>query len=158
MEHANLEGMDEVYDLLDVAAKVFGCKALAGDIDKPYSTLRNELARQPHYKLGLSTALAIMARTGDMAPLRAICRMFGLLCFEVPRAEPCNPIPFIKMVASTSKSFGTAVSCLGDALEDGKITHAEAKACRTLSDALVEEVLRLREYLDRTEKQTKGGT
>ena len=57
--------MDEIIDLLDSAAKSYPMKALADDIGKAESTLRNELTEQPGYKTGLRTAIKIWDKTGD---------------------------------------------------------------------------------------------
>ena len=64
--------MDELYDLIDSAAKRYPIKALAPEIDKAESTLRGELNRQPEHKLGLSTALLIIEKTWDSGGREAL--------------------------------------------------------------------------------------
>ena len=98
--------MDQIIDLLDAASKQYPIKALAPEVGKAESTLRNELTQQEGYKLGLITTLLIMQKTGDLAALDRIEALFNRVAFVLPRSEPGNLAPLVKQVAGLSKEFG----------------------------------------------------
>lgn len=139
--------MDEIIDLLDIAAKNYPIKALAVEIGKAESTLRNELTQQPGYKLGLQTALLIMKRTGDLRALDKIEEAFDRVAFRLPKAEPNDMSELMKLIAGGTREFGEHMAAMADAMEDGKITRAEAVGClKELRDVMAE-LVKLRAYL-----------
>ena len=104
--------MEEIIDLLDIAAKSYPIKALCSEIDKKESTLRNELTEQPGYKLGLKTAILIMKKTGDLKALDRIERIFNRVAFLLPEPDPEKILPLMKMVAKATKEFGELVEAV----------------------------------------------
>ena len=94
------ERMDRVIDFLDAVAKLYPIKKLAPELksrlthNKAESTLRCELNQQPGYKLGLVTAVMIMAKTrhlGSLAALDMIEAVFNRTALELPAVTPTDP-------------------------------------------------------------------
>jgi len=141
--------LDRVFDLLDASAKAYPIKALADEIGKGESTLRNELTEQPGYKLGLRTAVMILRRTGDLRPLDGIEEMFGRISFPIPRSDKSDMIPILRLAGKMMQEFGEHTQALANALVDGKITRAEAENClKELNDVLVS-CIELKAHLER---------
>jgi hypothetical protein len=141
--------LDRVFDLLDASAKAYPIKALADEIGKGESTLRNELTEQPGYKLGLRTAVLILRRTGDLRPLDGIEEMLGRIAFALPRSDKTDMIPILRLAGKMMQEFGEHTQALANALVDGKITRAEAEIClKELNDVLVS-CIELRAHLER---------
>ena len=143
-----MQEIEQVIDSLDIAAKSYPLKALAPEIGKGESTLRNELSGQPGYKLGLLTALLIMKKTGDLAALDRIERMFGRVAFVLPRPERLNPAPLMRLVANVTKEFGGQLEAFSRALDDGVMTASEARECLKELLELVEACIQLQAYLE----------
>lgn len=126
---------DEIIDYLDVAAKKYPMKKLAGRIKghvsniRAESTLRNELNQQPGYKLGLITAIQIMQITGDTEALDAVETMFGRVAFKLPKHTDGNPSTLMKLAAKLSKGFAKTIEEMAGAMEDGKLTKKERARC-----------------------------
>jgi hypothetical protein len=140
--------MQDVIDLLDVAAKSYPLKALAPDIGKAESTLRNELTQQEGYKLGLVTTYQILKHTKDYRALDRLEKLLGRVAFTLPDASPTDMPTLMQMVGATAKEFGEHMACMGVAMADGKIDNTEVKQClKELHDALVS-LVRLKAYLD----------
>jgi len=140
--------MDEIIDLLDIAAKDFPIKALADEIDKAESTLRNELTRQPGYKLGLHTAVLIMKKTKDLRALDKIESFFNRVAFVLPPPQEGAMEPIMKMVASMAREFGENMEALAKTLEDGKITKHEATRCLQENKDVITACVKLQAYLE----------
>ena len=121
--------MDGLIDLLDIAAKEYPVKALAFEIDKAESTLRNELTQQPGYKLGLLTAVLIMSKTDDLRALDRIEDMFNRVAFNLPEPDGTNIPVVMEMVGSISREFGESMQEMSKTIVDGKITKKEAERC-----------------------------
>jgi hypothetical protein len=129
--------LDEIYDLLDAAAKAHPMKALADEIGKAESTLRNELTEQPGYKLGLRTAILVLRRTGDLRPLDAIEAMFGRVAFAIPKCDKTDLHPVLRLAGKAMKEFGEYTQAMAHPLAAGEITRAEAAVClKELNDVL----------------------
>lgn len=140
--------MQEIIDRFDATAKAYPIKALADELGKAESTLRNELTRQPGYKLGLITSLLILDRTEDMTPLDVIEARYGRVAFRLPACtDACSPV--MALVARLTKEFGEHMQELAAALDDGIISRDEA-ACvlKELKDVMVA-CLELQGYLER---------
>jgi len=138
--------MQDVLDLLDIAAKGYPLKALAPEINKGESTLRNELTIQPGYKLGLNTTILILKKTNDLRALDLIEHMFDRVAFNIPDAKPNDMKSLIEMLAKISKEFGENMIETGKAMEDGTITRTEARSCLTELQDLIEACLHLKGY------------
>ncbi len=142
-----MDHMDRVIDQLDIAAKDYPMKALAPELGKGESTLRNELTFQPGYKLGLLTALLIMKHTGNLRALDTIEGMFGRVAFDLPRADGKDPSPIMQLVGRLSVEFGEHMEVMGKALDDCEIEKPEAKEClRELNDVITA-CVKLKAYL-----------
>jgi len=140
--------VQRVFDHLDVAAKQYGCEALAGRIGKAQSTLRNELAGLPGHKLGIITAIQILAWTGDLAALDSLEETLGRVPVEFPRSKKDDPAPLMAASGRLAREFGEHMSVLGAALMDGVIEPREARACLKELDEAVKAALAVRVHLE----------
>jgi len=147
--------MDEIYDLLDSAAKRYPMKALADDINKAESTLRNELNRQDGYKLGLQTAILIMRRTGDLAALDRIEALFNRTALDLPEPAdiPTSPRPLVNQAAGLMKETSEALAAVSDALHPSSpggenMTAREASKCASELDDVIDVCTKLKAYCD----------
>ena len=130
--------MQDVIDFLDVAAKNYPIKALAPDLGKAESTLRNELTQQDGYKLGLLTAYQILKRTKDYRALDRMEILLGRVAFPLPTATHDNMPALMTLAGRLSKEFGEHMQILAKAMEDGAITKKEALEChKELMDMMV---------------------
>lgn len=139
--------MDRIIDLLDAAAKFHPIKALAEEIGKAESTLRNELTGQPGYKLGLRTSLLILKKTGDLRALDEIEAMVGRVAFAVPRASG-SMAPVMELAAAAMRELGEDMKEIGQAMADGVITPKEAGRCIAEIDETIAALARLRGHLE----------
>lgn len=153
------DAIQEVFDLLDVAAKSYPVKALAYELynDKGHakaeSTLRGELNQQPGHKLGLVTALHILERTKDFRALDRIEALFGRVAFPMPEARSGEAAPVVRLVAKLTQEFGGHMEALGAALDDGRITGEEAQTCLKELEDLIRACGRLQAHLEGIEKK-----
>jgi regulatory protein CII len=145
--------MDELHDTLDAAAKGHPIKALAPEIGKAESSLRNELTQQPGYKLGLVTAIQIMKTTKNLKALDRIETMFNRVAFEIPRADSANPVPLMRLMAELSKEFAESISACSDAWKDGIVTKAELTRCQKENRDLIEKAIQLEANLEAYAKE-----
>ena len=135
--------MDEINDRLDMAAKGYPIKALAPKLKteitaaKAESTLRGELNQTAGYKLGLVTAIQIMAETGDLSALDRIEDLFGRTAFEIPRVAPGDPAPFMKLLSRLSKEFSETVQEVSSGLANDDLDADETKRCLKEVDDLI---------------------
>ncbi|MBI5843705.1 MAG: hypothetical protein HZB23_03445 [Deltaproteobacteria bacterium] len=147
-ETPQLAKLEDVFDALEIAAKTFGMKRLAPEVDKSYSALANELSRQPTYKLGLSTAILIMAKTGDMRPLEEINAIFNRVTVPVPGRPWGSPENLVKGLSAMALEFAQATESFARAISDGFITDGERGACIREIGELVEACLRVKTWLE----------
>lgn len=148
---ADLEKMEDLYEALEIAAKVHGLKAVAAAADKAYSTLANELSRQPTYKLGLSTAMVIISVTRKMAPLKALNRLFGCVPVPVPERPWGSVRDILSGSAEIAMGFAGVAETLAMAMADGMVTGDERTLCRAKIAELLEAVLRVDAWLSEGE-------
>jgi len=141
--------MDGIIDLFDIAAKEYPIKALAPEIGKGESTLRNELTQQPGYKLGLLDAILIMKKTCNLRPLDKIEEIFHRTAFVIPHPEYNNTIPIMKLVANLSKEFSKTIHLMADALENSAISKKDAKQCLTKNKELIKTCIEVQAYLQK---------
>ncbi len=139
--------MDQVIDLLDAAAKSYPLKALAPEIGKAESTLRNELTEQLSYKLGLRTAFQVWKKTGDLKSLDRIERLLGRVAYSLPKPSS-NPAKLMELAGALAKEFGEHVQILGLSLSDGEVDAKEAKLCLRELRELIEAAVRLQAHLE----------
>lgn len=151
MEFIDYPDIDRLFDLLDIAAKKYPIKALAPEIDKNEKTLRAELTREGTAKLGLTTSILIMHKAwhyGGRAALDLIESFFGRVAFDLPRPEPGDMRPVMRMVGSLSREFGESMTALATALDDGRVTPEEAEKCLKENQDLITACVLLKAYLE----------
>ena len=141
--------MDGIIDLLDIAAKEYPIKALAPEMGKGESTLRNELTQQPGYKLGIMDAVLIMKKTSNLRALDRIEGMFNRTAFVIPHPEYNNTIPIMNLVANLSEDFSDTIGAMAAALRDSVITKQEAKQCIKENKELIKACIELQAYLQK---------
>ena len=135
--------MEDVIDLLDAAAKRYPIKALAPELKsdltraRAESTLRAELNQTEGYKLGMLTAVMIMAKTGDLFALDEMEDIFNRVAFELPTAVPDNSMELMKLIAKLSKEFSETVQEVAFAMKDNQINKKEASRCLKELDDLI---------------------
>ncbi len=118
--------LDEIRDQLDVTAKGYPLKALACDLKKKESTLRNELNGQEGNKLGFDTAFEILDKTRDLKTLDLMETHFGRVAIEMHGADtPVN----MESLSKLAKKSGEAIATLAGALADEVLTAEEKKDC-----------------------------
>lgn len=140
--------MQTVIDLLDVAAKEYPIKAIAPEMGKSESTLRNELTQQEGYKLGLITAYQILKITGNLRALDRIEHLLGRVAFPIPIAKSKDMPAVMQMVSKISKEFGDHMHTMATAMEDGIITRQEAIECRKELEDVIAASAELKTYLE----------
>lgn len=145
--------MDEIIDLLDSAAKRYPIKALAPEIGKGESTLRNELTQQPGYKLGLVTAIMIMQKTGDTDAIDRMEAVLGRVAYKLPKASNGNLGALCRLHGQHVVEFGQAAQEFGQAMQDRQIDKREGeqwlKELREANMKGLELQANLEEYLKR---------
>ena len=141
--------MDGIIDLLDIAAKEYPIKALAPEMGKGESTLRNELTQQPGYKLGLMDAIQIMKKTENLRALDRIEGMFNRTAFQIPNPEYNNAVTIMKLVANLSKEFSKTIHLMANALEGSAISKTEATKCLRENKELIKACIELQAYLQK---------
>lgn len=139
--------MDRIIDLLDAAAKAYPIKALAPEIGKGESTLRNELNGQEGYKLGLITAVNIWRLTKDFRSLDRIEHILGRVAFPTPIAEHRNMSPIMRLAARLTKEFGEHMQEIAEAMADGVVTAKEARRCLEELGDVIEACVELQAHL-----------
>jgi hypothetical protein len=140
--------MDQIFDLIDSAAKRFPMSAVVARLeDKAESTLRNELNRQPGYKLGLATAVRIIRITRDFSALDCIEKMCGRVAFDIPPLASADRAPLLELAGQLAVEYGEYCVELGNALRDRKITADEKKRCIKEVDDVVQKCLQLKANL-----------
>ena len=140
--------MDCVFDLLDTAAKAYPIKALADEIGKAESTLRNELSRQPGYKHGLHTAYLILKKTGDLRALDEIESMLGRVAFSLPKSKG-KITDLMSMTADLTKEFGEHLGAVAVAMKDKRLTPKEAETILKEVTDVIEAGIRIKAYLEK---------
>ena len=141
--------MDGIIDLLDIAAKEYPIMALAPEMGKGESTLRNELTQQPGYKLGLMDAIQIMKKTENLRALDRIEGMFNRTAFVIPHPEYNNTIPVMNLVANLSEEFSDTIGAMATALRESVITKQEATKCLRENKELIKACIELQAYLQK---------
>lgn len=101
--------------------------AIADIVGKPYSTMMSELARQGTHKPDMDLLPVFVRATGSDAPLKALARSTGGVFLRLPDVEPGDSHPVAAQLAETVREFGEFLTTLGQALEDGVISRAEAR-------------------------------
>jgi hypothetical protein len=119
-----------LHDFIDVSAKRYPLKSLAPLVNKAESSLRNELMQQSGYKLGITTAIEIMERTGDMSALDWIERRFDRVAVRIPTSSPTRENDLVSYAGKVARETGDVLIVLGASLADGHMTAEERTKIR----------------------------
>ena len=140
---------DAILDVFDISVKEYGSKKLAPEINKAYSTLRNELNPnlQEDYKLGLLTSILIMLKTKKLEPLDMVEAIFGRVAFPLPEPDPWKPCQVMELMAMMSKEFSESVKAQAEGLADGKFDKDDVPKCMKENDDMIKACLRWKAYL-----------
>lgn len=107
-------------------------KAVAEEIGKAYTTMQAELTGQERHKLGVETFTAILKATGDLAPLKFLCRRLDCALVDLGPARRAAREGSAQSLASLAlkamAELGQDSALLRCILEDGRITRREAEA------------------------------
>ena len=145
--------METVIDALDATAKAYPIKALAPELKtevtpaRAESTLRAELNQTPGYKLGLVTALMIMAKTGDLAALDQIETYFGRVAADLPGTPADDQAPLMNQVSRLSKEFSETVQEVAAAMADNHLDPNEKDRVLAELEDLITASVRFKAYL-----------
>lgn len=134
--------MQDIFDAVDATAKRYPIKALADDIGKAESTLRNELNRQVGYKFGLETFDLILRHTEDLSPLIKLNRRHNLTAFKTPKCTP-NNTHVMEAAAKVMVETGESMRAAGETLADGKLTADERERLKKEVQDVIDAALEL---------------
>lgn len=145
--------METVIDALDATAKAYPIKALAPELKtevtaaRAESTLRAELNQTHGYKLGLITAILIMAKTGDLTALDLMETCFGRTAIDLPETPAGDPAPLMQQVSRLSKEFSETVQVVATAMADGCLDPDEKNSCLKELEDLIKASVNFKAYL-----------
>lgn len=157
----------DVMDQLVIAAKAYGLKGLANELDKPYSTLSNELAEREWGKMGLRTSLTIIekcldpntealnpdqARTAAINLLDLVDNGFNRVAYNIPEIDGYM-VEIMRLISDLSVQYAEDISHLATAMEDGQWTAKEIRDCRKENRDLLTSCLQIEAYLDHLEQR-----
>lgn len=106
----------------------FDPRRTADCIDVEYSSLMRILNPHDKYDLGIRKLIPFLEATRDLTLLDHIEAHFGRVAVSV-RAERGCKMDFTG-VCRFMKEAGEAMSAVGDAVKDGRVSAAEAARCR----------------------------
>lgn len=137
----------DVYEILREVSMSYGVDRLAVHMGTPKGTLYNKLnlndSSQQH-KPTLADFTQIMAVTKNTEPLQALCALFGGVFYELPDLSRFADDALLEIVNRLHVQGGEAHKVMSDALEDGVITVAEAKAFKEACQQWLAAILELR--------------
>lgn len=103
-----------------------GAVGIAPRIGKSAGTLLNELnPHQESHKLGLLTATAMQAASGDHRILHAMAHTLGEVCFPVPDLSNVSDAALLEMLAKIGQEGGDFYRELNIALEDKRFSRED---------------------------------
>jgi len=151
----------EIVNNVKIVAMAYPLKVLANDLDKPYSTLSNELDEREWAKLGFRTVLGILERSfstsapeqSRMAGLKVLDLIeagFGRVAYTIPE-QTNGPTDLMHLIAILSTEYAQSIEHLATAIEDGKITGQEVCRCRKENRDLLTACLQIEAYLKNLE-------
>jgi hypothetical protein len=149
----------EIINQIKIMAMAYPLKAMANELDKPYSTLSNELDEREWAKLGFRTVLSMLersfspsapeqSRTAGLMVLDMIEAAFGRVAYNIPRSTE-NPTDLMRLISSLSIEYAQDIEHLACAFDDGKWTKHEISRCRKENRDLLRSCLKIEAYLDR---------
>lgn len=156
---------DEVLNQIKASVFAYGLKAMASDLDKPYSTLSNELREAEYAKLGFNTGLSIIehahapyapahSRDAAVMALDMVEEALGRVAFRIPDPPSDRQAPEImRIISDLGKEFSEAIQAMAKAIEDGRVSRQEAKKCLKENRDLLKACLQIDHYLQRLERE-----
>lgn len=103
-----------------------GASGLAREIDKNPVTFAHEVKGTGGAKLGLSTAVKMTKRTGDLRVLLSFAAECGQMCVPLPDALDLPNCDVMRALARSSKEFAQLAESVCESLsDDGAINDNE---------------------------------
>lgn len=119
----------------------------------PYSTLQRILNPDDHYTLGINLLIPFMEAVGEYSLIDHIEMRLGRVAIPVKaNAIGLNGAGMCRF----AREAGEAMRALGTALEDGRITPAEARECRIEVTHLLQVLTGLLAALDAIESKQEA--
>lgn len=105
-------------------------KEIAKALGRPYTTMMNELERQPGAKLGADMVLALMLQAGSLDPLHHLADNMSCVVIELPRI-PAGMDPLSLQALKAVEEMGQVMAEFRQAIADGVVTPTEKGRVRT---------------------------
>lgn len=148
-----------IFNQINIAVRAYGRKAMADDLDKPYSTLSNELEERDWAKMGLRDALSIwdlclqpdapeQAQIAAEKALDLIDEGFGRIAYTIPETNH-GMTQTMHLMAEMSKQFAENLDALAEAIRDGQWSTKEANDCLKENRDLIRVCLQVEGFLHR---------
>jgi hypothetical protein len=145
----------------------FPLERMANEVNKPYSTLSNELAERDYAKLGLRTFLSMLeaafsasapeiSKMAGLQVLDMIEAAFGRVAYNIPR-QTKNPTDLMRLISTLSIEYAQDIENLAVAMDDGKWTKEEIARCRKENRDLLRSCLKIEAFLDRAADAPAAG-
>jgi hypothetical protein len=157
----------EVLNQIKICAMSYPLKALADDLDKPYSTLSNELDHREYAKLGFLTALSIVeksqkpsagdvCRAAGMAVVDLIEEGLGRIGYKAPTRSGAAEVGVLRLMARMAKEYGETVQAMAFSIEDGQLDAGEVERCLKENRELLRACLEADAYLKGLQSHKAG--
>ena len=131
-------------------------KAIAEELNKPYSTFMREInPNDQGAKFGVTELVLVTRITSDFTALDQIERQLGRVAFKVPTALPSHK-EINKEINATIKEFSDLLQEITISMEDGTITGEELDRCRKEAYELIQQTTVLVRVLEEMTMK-KGG-
>ena len=118
-------------------------KAIAEELNKPYSTFMREInPLDDGAKLAASALIPFTRSTGDFGAIDYIESALGRVAFELPKKRPGKEA-IHRGLSRMIKEFADLVKAVGDSMADSKVNDEELEKCRTEGREVIQEVARM---------------
>lgn len=137
----------EVFEALRETARQFGVDKLAGLMNVRRGTLFNKLSltdNTSHHKPTLADFIQILSHSRDLQPLRALNSLFGCVTYQLPDLSQASDEALLDLVNKVHAEGGDVHREMGEALEDGSVSHDEFKAVDREIHEWISAILELR--------------
>jgi len=152
----------EVINQIKIMAMAYPLKVMANDLDKPYSTLSNELDEREWAKLGFRTVLSMLerafsneapeqSRTAALMVLDMIEAGFNRVAYNIPEMDG-SVVEIMRLISDLSIQYAEDINNLANAMQDGQWTSNEIERCRKENRDLLTSCLQIEAYLDLLER------
>ena len=151
----------QIIDQIKIMAMAYPLKIMANDLDKPYSTLSNELDEREYAKLGFRTVLSMLERslsceapeqssTAALKVLDMIEAGFNRVAYNIPETGG-HMVEIMRLISDLSIQYAEDINNLANAMQDGQWTSDEIAQCRKENRDLLTSCLQIEAYLDHLE-------